>query len=364
MTSHNNELYQNRIMAVRQQLDTWGVDGVLISSPSNRRWLGGFTGSNAKLLLTKDAALLATDFRYWEQAAAQAPDFTLFKHQRRAEDDAAFFTAVSATHIGIEANHVTLAEFERLQKATSHNWVSLAETVEPLRQVKTADEIATIAAAAAITDQAMAQVNTLARPGMSEQELAWILERTMRELGADEMAFAVIVASGPNAALPHHHPGERVLQAGDTLIVDMGAALHDYKSDMTRTFYLGNEPDTQFWTIYNLVLAAETAVLTHAKPGMNTKEIDALARDPITAAGHGDHFGHGLGHGVGLDIHENPFLSHLYEGKPVTVGMTVTVEPGIYIPGWGGVRIEDLCHVTDNGLESLSHCPKTPIIPC
>lgn len=358
----HNTIYQQRLTAVRQQFTTWQVDGALISSPSNRRWLSGFTGSNASLLITPNNALLATDFRYWEQATAQAPDFTLFKHQRRAEDDEAFFAAISAANIGIEANHVTLTEFDRLQAATPINLIPLAETVEPLRQIKSAAEIEAIAAAAAITDQAMAQVNNLARPGMTEKELAWTLEKTMRELGADEMAFTVIVASGPNSALPHHHPGERVLQRGDAIIVDMGAQLHGYKSDMTRTFHLGSEPDAQFWAVYNLALAAQTAVLTHAKPGMTTLTIDALARDVITTAGHGDHFGHGLGHGVGLDIHEAPFLSPLREEKPVVSGMTVTVEPGVYIPGWGGVRIEELCHVTSAGLEPLSRCPKIPII--
>lgn len=364
MTIHDSESHQNRLAAVRQQLETWQVDGVLITNSTNRHWLSGFTGSNAQLLVTKDEALLATDFRYWEQAAAQAPDFTLYKHQRRAEDDRAFLAATAAHRIGVEANDVTLANFTRLQEATTRQLIPLVETVEPLRQIKSAAEIAAITAAAAITDQAMTQVNNLARPGMTEKELAWILERTMREAGADEMAFPVIVASGTNAALPHHHPGERPLQTGDTLIVDMGAQLNGYKSDMTRTFYLGNEPDAQFWTIYNLVLAAQTAVLTQAKPGMTSKTIDALARDHIAAAGHEAHFGHGLGHGVGLDIHEDPFLSHLRTEKVVAVGMTVTVEPGVYIPGWGGVRIEDLCHVTNNGLESLSHCPKTPVISC
>jgi Xaa-Pro aminopeptidase len=143
----------------------------------------------------------------------------------------------------------------------------------------------------------------------------------------------------------------------------MGARVDGYHSDMTRTFYLGGEPDEQFWSVYNLVLAAETAVLNHIKPGMNGKEVDALARDVITAAGHGDHFGHGLGHGLGLFIHEDPFLSTRTEKEILAPGMVVTIEPGIYLPGWGGVRIEDLILITEDGFEYLSHCPQTPIVP-
>jgi Xaa-Pro aminopeptidase len=229
--------------------------------------------------------------------------------------------------------------------------------------VKTAVEIQKLRAAAAITDKAMAQVNQLARPGMTEKELAWALERQMREDGADGMAFPVIVASGPNSALPHHQTSNRRLQVGDVIIVDMGAELNGYKSDMTRSFYLGDEPTEKFWEIYNLVLAAHTAVFDQLRPGMTLRQIDSIARDLITAAGQSEHFGHGLGHGVGLDIHEAPFLSQRAPKEArIQAGMTVTIEPGIYIPGWGGIRIEDFAWVTKNGLEQISHCPKTAVI--
>ena len=231
-----------------------------------------------------------------------------------------------------------------------------------MRAVKSAEEIDVIVRAAAITDAAMNQVNQLARVGMSEKELAWQLERTMREAGADGMAFTVIVASGPNAARPHHRPGERQLQAGDAIVIDMGAMLDGYHSDLTRTFYLGSEPDEQFWTIYNLVLAAQEAALAGIQAGLTGKEADALARDVIAAAGHGAHFGHGLGHGVGLEIHEAPWLSVVREKERVDAGMVTSVEPGVYIPGWGGVRIEDLALVMENGVRCLSQAAKNPII--
>lgn len=355
-------IFHERLATIRQKFDEWEVDGLLISSEHNRRWLSGFTGSAGQLLITRAQALLATDFRYWEQAATQAPAFELFKHQRTDEDNAAFFAAAGAATVGIEAQHVTLNDRAGLEKIEGVAWKPLLKTAEPLRQIKSPDELEVIRTAAAITDKAMAQVNTLAHPGMSEAALAWELEKFMREAGADGMAFDVIVAAGPNAALPHHHPGDRQLQKGDAIIVDMGARLDGYHSDMTRTFYLGSEPSEQFWSVYNLVQAAQTAVLTHIKPGMNGKEVDALARDVIAAAGHGDHFGHGLGHGLGLFIHETPMLSPRTEKAIMAPGMTITIEPGVYLPGWGGVRIEDLILITEDGFEYLSHCPKEPVI--
>ncbi|MCA9935183.1 MAG: aminopeptidase P family protein, partial [Anaerolineales bacterium] len=271
-----------RISAVRNLLNEWRVEAVYITSETNRRWLSGFTGSNGQLLITKEHALLATDFRYWEQAQQQAPAYTLFKHQRTTEDTVQFFTETGATRIGIEANHLTLQAATDLKNnnALSHlTWVPLPQTVESLRAVKNSDEIAAIQAAAAITDHTMSQVNLLARPGISEKELAWELEKVMRDAGAEATAFTLIVASGPNSALPHHRPGKRLLQAGDTIVVDMGAQLDGYKSDLTRSFYLGSEPNEQFWAVYNKVLEAQTAVIQQTRPGMTCKEIDGIARN-------------------------------------------------------------------------------------
>ncbi len=361
-------IFEERLEQVRDKFEEWDVEGIYISSPENRRWLSGFTGSAGTLLVTREQALLATDFRYWEQAAAQAPAFTLFKHQRTDADtkkllETAVHTNPLNATIGIEAQSTTLADYAKLEGFKQITWVPLNNTLESLRTIKSHDELAKIRAAAAITDKAMAQFPQIARPGISEQAAAWELEKAMREAGAEATAFDVIVASGPNAALPHHHPGERLLQVGDSIIVDMGAQVEGYKSDMTRSFFLG-EPDEQYWSVYNLVLAAETAVIQKAQSGMSTQAVDAVAREIIIEAGHGEHFGHGLGHSLGLFIHEQPLLSPFPRGEILSIetGMVITIEPGVYIPSWGGVRIEDLVLVTDSGLEPISQCPKEPVI--
>ncbi len=360
-----SETVDKRLTAVRGLLREWEVDALYLTSQSNRCWLSGFDGSNGQLLITQTEAILSTDFRYWQQAEQQAPAFRLYKHRRKPENTAELFQQAQANSVAIEASHLTLrqaAELRQNEKLAGIIWVERHETVEPLRALKDEAELAVIRAAAAITDAAMAQIKHLARPGMSERALAWELEKVMREAGADELAFPITVASGPNSALPHYHTGQRPLQAGDVLIVDMGARLNGYHSDLTRTFYLGQNPPAAFWQVYEPTLAAQTAVFQQARPGMTAIEVDALARNIINAAGYGEQFGHGLGHGVGLEVHEAPFLSAHSKETAVLANMTVTVEPGIYLPGWGGVRIEDLAYFTEEGLIAISQCPKEPLI--
>ena len=360
-----NNIYQQRLAQVRAKFEGWKVDGLIISDAVNRLWLSGFTGSAGQLVITREQAILATDSRYWVQASDQSPDFDLFKLYRRKGEEAKLLELAAVSRIGIDSEQITLANALNLKKRVKEvEWVELRSPIAPFRAVKTALELDAIRAAAAITDKAMAKVNEWARPGVSEKQLAWQLEKEMRELGADGMAFDVIVAAGLNSARPHHTPSDYVMQAGDALTVDMGAKLNGYHSDMTRAFFLGAKPTDKFWEIYNLVLAAHTAVFEQAQADMNCHAIDSIAREIIVAAGYGDNFGHGLGHGVGLEIHEAPGLGQSERAKKKTavVGMTVTVEPGIYLPDWGGIRIEDLGVLTENGIELISHCPKTPII--
>ena len=359
-------LYQTRLTAVRQNLANWEINAIFITDPTNRRWLSGFTGSAGVLFISPDHALIGTDFRYWEQAQQQAPDFALFKTGRTADmpKDHDLIKKIGQGIVGIEGDSMSVNQFsqlhEKLAEADIH-LEALKNPVNNLRHVKTAREIDQIRQAAAITDWAMAQVNELFRPGMSEKEAAWELEKLMREHGADSLAFDIIVASGPNAALAHHRPGNRPLQTGDTIVIDMGAKFNGYHSDMTRTFHLGSNPSEKFWEIYNLVHTAQQNALNHIKAGLTGAEIDALARDVIIQAGYGEQFGHGLGHGVGLDIHEGPRLGSTHK-DPIPAGAIVSVEPGVYLPNWGGVRIEDLVLITETGFEFISHCPKNPII--
>ena len=352
-----------RLQRIREQFSSWDVDAILIDSLTNRRWLSGFSGSSGRLLITRQQAILATDSRYWEQARVEASGFELYKDQRQHEDTIALVRSVNAERIGLEANQVTLSDAAKLESIADVTWVPLEQPVEPLRQIKSASEIVAIRAAAAITDQAMALVPLLVHPGINERELAWDLEKTMRENGADAMAFPLIVAFGPNSALPHHQPSGRKLRVGEIVLVDMGAELNGYKSDLTRTFFAGRDADEQFLTVYNLVQSALLTAANNIRPEISSKEAYNLAMNAISDGGHREHFSHGLGHGVGLDIHEEPFLSATRPAVTIAAGMVITIEPGIYLPGWGGVRIEDLVLVTETGAETISKCPKMPHIP-
>lgn len=351
----------DRLTRFRACLDDWEVDGVLVTGPINRRWLSGFTGSAARLLITRETAILSTDSRYWEQALAEAPDFDLYRHKDEEDDTLNFLRRGSVHRIGAESRQLNVADWQALQAIDEFEWQLLDETVEPLRVAKLPEELAAIRAAAAVTDHVVGRVPELARPGMRERDLAWELEKTMRDAGADRPAFDILVASGPNSAMPHHHPGDRRLALGDVLIVDLGAEVGGYKSDLTRTFHLG-PPSAEFTHIFDIVHRAQRAAIDGLHAGANGKAVDALARDLIKGEGYGENFGHGTGHSLGLEIHENPRLRRTGEDVTIPADAVMTVEPGIYIPGWGGIRIEDLVLVTTNGAETISRAPYTPII--
>lgn len=352
----------DKLAQIRKNFDRWRVDGLLITSAANLRWITGFTGSNGKVLVTRDKAILFTDSRYWEQAARQAPQFEIFRQKSEPGETGKFLKAGGGVRYGFEAKHLTVAELKDLRKEKDFRWKALDDTVETLRAVKTAEELSAIREAARITDETVAQVPRLARVGISERELAWELEKFMRESGADRPGFPIIVAFGPNSALPHHQPGERLLEAGDIIVVDLGVEVRDYRSDLTRTYHMGESASDEFWEIFNTVLRAEVTAIEGIRAGITGKEVDALARDIIKEAGHGDHFGHGTGHSLGLEIHEFPRFSIQSDKVIIPAGAVMTVEPGIYLPGFGGVRIEDLVLVTDEGVELLSFAPKAPLI--
>ncbi|MGC8872954.1 MAG: M24 family metallopeptidase [Chloroflexia bacterium] len=353
-----------RIDRLRRLLHTHGLDALLVTQPENRRYLTGFTGSAGTVIVTPERALLLVDFRYVEQAGRESPLLEVVPAKNRPEEDLPpLLQEIGGRCWGFESTHVTVAQYEKLRPLFEGAGIELQgveNLVEGLRAVKEPEELEWIREAVRITDEAFAHFLEWVRPGVTEREAAWELEKTMRENGAEAMAFPIIVASGPNGAMPHHRPGDRRLQRSEPIVIDMGAVYQGYQADMTRTICLG-EADERFWEIYRLVRAAQERAEAGIRAGMPSCEADGLAREVIAAAGYGEQFGHGLGHSIGLSTHERPQLSPRLE-DPIPVRCTVTVEPGIYIPGWGGVRIEDVVVVHEDGTEVLTRSTKEPLV--
>lgn len=344
------------------------VDAILVTNGDNRRYLSGFTGSAGMLLIADGAARLLTDFRYVEQAAGQAPEYEVVKIEALPWPAvAAQARGLGIRRLGVEAEDVTLDGHGRLQEALQEarsgaELVPLRGFVEHLRQCKDGSEVEVIRRAVEIADRAFESVAAALRPGVSEREVAWRLEVAMRQRGADELSFPIIVAAGSNGAMPHHRPCDRPINAGEPIVIDMGCRLDGYCSDMTRTIALG-EPDGRFWEVYRTVLRAQQTCEDGLKAGLTGNAGDRLARDVIAGAGFKDNFGHGTGHGVGLAVHENPRLTFSPAGEGVLpVGAVVTVEPGIYLPGWGGVRIEDMVVVGESRCQVLTTAHKHPLV--
>jgi Xaa-Pro aminopeptidase len=338
------------------------LDAFVITSGYNRRYVSGFTGSSGCCLITAQAAELITDFRYIEQATKQAQGFEIVRHEGDMLEMAVERARQHGSkRLGFEKNHLTYALFQRLQElAQEIELVPVAGIVEDARLVKTPEEVQIIKEAAEIADKAFAHILTYIKPGMTELQVANELEFYMRSLGAASSSFDIIVASGVRSALPHGVASDKVIEAGDMVTLDFGAYYKGYCSDITRTIAVG-EPGEKMREIYDIVLRAQLNGVAKLKSGMTGKEADALTRDIITAAGYGPYFGHSTGHGIGLEVHEGPGLS--VRGEQVLVpGMVVTVEPGIYLEGVGGVRIEDDVLITENGCEILTKSPKELLV--
>jgi Xaa-Pro aminopeptidase len=351
---------QNRLAEVRRSLEEKKLAALLIMQPENRRYLSGFKGSAGVLVITPKHAILSTDFRYWEQGAQQAPNFTVYQAKGGMKDylPGLLTAAGDPQRIGFENNTVTVAQFEELQKAAPNvEWSGVNGLIENVRAVKDSDELALTQKTIDLAEDGLRYLLSIMKPGMTETQVAWELEVYLRTHGAEALSFDTIIASGPNAALPHHHPGERAIQANEPITIDWGAAIDGYRSDLTRTIVLG-EPDAKFREVYGVVLKAQLNAINNIKAGQTGREADAFARDVIVAAGYGDYFGHGLGHGVGLAVHEQPRASYTAEEERLPANSILTVEPGIYLPGWGGVRIEDMILVKDGQSEVLSHFEK------
>ena len=345
----------DRQAAVRRRLDTLALDALLISHGPNLRYLAGFTGSAGLLLLTPDRTLLITDFRYSEQAPEEtrgAADVAmegsdLWDRLRRVLETGA------PRRLGFERDHVTVRDAERLSRLEVAEPVPTSELVESERMIKDAGEIAAIRAAAELAHAALAELLPTIKVGDTEREVAARLELYLRLRGSEWHPFQTIVAAGPRSALPHARATARPIGRGEWLLLDFGAELDGYCADLTRTVIVGGKADERQREIYRIVAEAQRTAIAGLRPGMSGREADALARDVIEAAGYGEAFGHSLGHGLGLEVHEAPRLARTAR-EPIPAGAVVTVEPGIYLQGWGGVRIEDDVHLAADGARGLT----------
>jgi len=355
----NHAVRRSRLRAL---LADTSADAAQVTRLVNVRYLTGFTGSNAALLVTPDDAVLATDGRYITQSEQEAPDVERVIDRQCAKVLVERASKGDVGSLCFEAHDVTVELHAMLtSSAEGLDLLASGPLVERLRAVKDEDEIALLREACAIGDRALAELFPTIRPGRTEREIGRDLESRMVDHGADGVAFETIVATGPNSAIPHHRPTGRAVAAGDFLKIDFGALYRGYHADCTRTVVVGAEPEQWQRDVHDLVRAAQRAGRHALAPGVDARDVDAAARDLIKAAGHGDQFTHGLGHGVGLEIHEAPTVGYATEAR-LADRMPVTVEPGVYLPGRGGVRIEDTLVVRDGGPELLTTAPKDLLV--
>lgn len=349
-----------RLQKLRQKLLEEGLDSILISQPENCRYLSGFTGSGS-LLVSHDSAILATYFVYLEQAKREAADFEIVRIKSESEPEA-FVELISGQGIrslGFEANNLNFADYRRLAEEADKLKFQLIPTeglVDSLRVVKEEEEVACLIEAAELADNALEYISQEIHPGMKEKEVAWEIEKFLREKGSEPTPFDIIVASGPNAALPHAKPTERTIFPGEPIVVDLGARVEGYSSDLSRTLCLDSWEDN-FTKIYNLVLQAQLSAIANLEAGMTGEQVDNLARAIIRREGYEDAFGHGLGHGIGLATHEQPRLGP-NATDVLAENMVFTIEPAIYLSGWGGVRIEDMVIVEKGKAKTLTKVRK------
>lgn len=344
-----------RLGSLRARLAREGLDALLVTHLPNIRYLTGFSGTAGMLLVEPARAVLITDFRYEVQAAQEVHREVGVEIERAnlwGRLKQVLARAGSLT-LGYEQDHLVVREATRLGEAARGRLEPRSDLVEELRLVKAPEEVARIEAAASLAQEALAAILPGVRPGLSERAVAAELEAALRHRGSEWHPFPTIVASGPRAALPHARTSDRILEAGDFLLLDFGAEVGGYCADLSRTFVVGARATPRQREVYELVRAAQLRARTGIRVGQTGREADGLARDLIAQGGHGPDFGHSLGHGLGLEVHEAPRLSPTSD-LPIPGGVVVTIEPGIYLPGWGGVRLEDDVHLTPDGPVLLS----------
>lgn len=354
-------MVNNRISAARGCLKRVGADLLVVSNLSNIRYLAGFTGSEGLLVLSPNDGWFLTDSRYTSQAGAEVAGAKVVQFSNRLESLAGILQEAGASRVAFEAGYTSVQAYQELcKKLPGIEWVPADTELTAIRTVKDDGELETLERVAAIASESLLEILGEVKPGAMESEVAWALEVAMRSKGAEGKSFDFIVASGERGALPHGKASDKRIAAGELVTIDYGAFYRGYCSDETVTVSIG-EPDNRQREVYETVRAAQEIAIAAVKPGMFLRDLDAKARDYIAAKGFGQYFGHGLGHGIGLDVHEHPTVSP----KSATVaeeGMVFTIEPGIYIPGWGGVRIEDSVVVERDGCRRITKVPKTLMI--
>lgn len=353
-----------RVQNLRKEMQTTSKEAVLITSPENRFYFSGFKGSSGVLLITQEKSYLLTDFRYIDQAKEEAPDFEIINHERNVYPVIMDFIKKHAVQkLGIEFGKLPVQDYKELENLNpSLTLFNCEEAIYRLRMIKDQEEIGYFKKGIALCDQAFDHILTFIRPGMSEKELGLELEFFMRRGGADGIKENHVIASGERSSLPHGQATERIIEKGDFVKMDIGAKINGYYTDFTRTVVVGEASEKQR-EIYSIVQQAQQVALEAIGPGKICSELDHLARSVIAGAGYGENFGHSLGHSIGLAVHESPAM-RANDHTVLQPGMVITVEPGIYIPGFGGVRIEDFIVITEEGYENLTTATKElQIIP-
>jgi Xaa-Pro aminopeptidase len=350
-----------KLQKLRKTLQEQNIDGILITNGYNRRYMTGFTGTAGVAIVSQNDAVFITDFRYTEQAAAQIKDFRIVQHEvTLLEEIATQVKAMGIKSLGFEKDTVSFGTYELYKSVIQADLMPVSGLIEKIRLIKTEQEINIIKVACEIADHAFTHILDFIKPGKTELEVSNELEFFMRQQGATQSSFDTIVASGLRSALPHGVATNKVIEKGDFVTLDFGALYNGYISDITRTVAVG-EPSEKLVEMYNTVLASQLLSLEKVGPGLTGIQADAIARDYLTEKGYGEAFGHSLGHGIGLEVHEGPGLSKRSE-TVLEPGMAVTIEPGVYVPGVGGVRIEDDILITESGNELLTHSTKELII--
>ena len=359
------EIIKERIIRLRELIKENNLDTIMIQNGENRLYLSGFISEDTQfdesagaLFITENKLILATDSRFEEQAKNEAPLYEIVRYKKGIANDLhKILGKLNTKKLGFEGNRVSYALYEKYKRNFKENnlcveLIQADHLMTNLRISKNSLEVDKIKKTLNIAETAFSEFKRSIIPGLSEKKASWMLERLMREKGADSLSFPSIIASGPNSSLPHAVPGEREFKKGEPILVDWGAKLDGYCSDSTRTMIIG-EPDQTFLKIFNTVNDARRMATDKIKEGAGTTEIDEIARDYIKKMGFEGKFSHGLGHGTGLAVHEPPQLSPI-QNTTLKAGMIITVEPGIYIPGWGGIRLENMVHVLKDGAEVLN----------